>query len=233
MQRIPTVAAVIQPEKPAPIAVGISSCLLGAEVRYNGGHSRSRLCSDRLSKYFAFRSFCPEVAAGLGTPRPTLRLVGDPVSPRLEPSAGGDDVAERLLQASQSTLESAAQLDGYILMKNSPSCGMERVKVYQANGHPHTQRREGLFAAALRERWPLLPIEEEGRLHDARLFENFVLRVFVHHRFRTLVLAEPSLAALMAFHRDHKYLLMAHDVRSYRVLGRMLAEHRASDAMAQ
>ncbi|RDE19511.1 DUF1722 domain-containing protein [Motiliproteus coralliicola] len=210
------------------ISVGISSCLLGNEVRYNGGHSHSKLCTRVLAEHFNFRSFCPEVATGLGVPRPTLRLVGDPDSPRMVFSNDQQqDVTDRFKQAVTPMLGALAQLDGYILMKNSPSCGLERVKVYQANGHPHTQRTMGLFTQALKERYPDLPIEEEGRLNDDRLRENFILRVYAHHHFRMQVDGQLSLGRLMAFHRDYKYVLMAHNQREYRALGRLLAQASA------
>ncbi|WP_421870158.1 YbgA family protein [Motiliproteus sp.] len=207
------------------ISVGISSCLLGNEVRYNGGHSHSKLCTRLLAEHFNFRSFCPEVATGLGVPRPTLRLVGDPNAPRLVFSNDQQqEVTERFQQAVTPVMDSLAQLDGYILMKNSPSCGLERVKVYQANGHPHPQRSMGLFTQTLKARYPDLPVEEEGRLNDDRLRENFILRVYAHHHFRVLVDGNLSLGRLMAFHRDYKYVLMAHSQTEYRSLGRLLAE---------
>ncbi|WP_426415382.1 YbgA family protein [Aestuariirhabdus sp. LZHN29] len=209
----------------ASIKVGISACLLGHEVRYNGGHSQSRLCLDSLSHYFSFTPFCPEMAAGLGTPRPVLRLTGDPTSPRLiYTDRPEQDLTEQLQQGFADQLHQGDQLDGYVLMKNSPSCGLERVKVYQPNGHPHIDRGRGLFAAALKERFPLLPVEEEGRLNDAHLRENFVLRVYAHHNFRFEVLANPSYHRLLQFHSSYKYVLMAHSQKAYKTLGRLLGE---------
>lgn len=206
------------------VPVGISACLLGQNVRYNGGHSQSTYCLRTLSPYFEFQPFCPEMATGLGTPRETLRLVGDPEQPELVArSTPSTDIGPSLLAASQSFLERSSQLDGYILMKNSPSCGLHRIKVYQENGHPHPQRSTGIFANALKKAYPLLPIEEEGRLNDDMLRENFLMRVFAHHEFRHKVLATPSLHALMTFHRHYKYVLMAHSQSSYRHLGRLLA----------
>lgn len=207
------------------ITVGISACLVGQPVRYNGGHAQSKLCLNELSEHFEYRSFCPEMAAGFGTPRPTLRLVGSPEQPRLVYSDGdGEDLTARLTDAFKPVIDTLEDLDGYILMKNSPSCGLERIKVYQENGHPHVERTQGLFTQALRERYPQLPVEEEGRLHDARLRENFILRVFAHHHFRTEVDCDPSIGRLMAFHRDYKYVLMAHNQPEYRALGRLLAQ---------
>ena len=207
------------------IPVGISACLRGEEVRYNGGHSRSRLCLEQLNHVFDYQPFCPELAAGFGVPRPVMRLVDTPEHPRLtysdDPSA---NLNHQLLQASSPMLARCSELDGYILMKNSPSCGMERIKIYQSNGYPHQQRGRGLFAEALIARWPQLPVEEEGRLHDARLRENFVMRVFAHHHFRHQVLSRPRYPALLEFHSSYKYLLMAHNQQQYRELGRLLAD---------
>ncbi|WP_207062283.1 DUF523 and DUF1722 domain-containing protein [Motiliproteus sp. SC1-56] len=207
------------------IPVGISACLLGKPVRYNGGHSQSRLCLGELSRHFDYRAFCPELEAGFGVPRPTLRLTGDPSDPRMVFSNDASkDVTDRFKTAVADKIEGLAGLDGYILMKNSPSCGLERIKVYRDNGYPHTERTQGLFTAALRQRFPDLPVEEEGRLNDARLRENFILRVFAHHHFRRVVEDAPSLGRLMGFHRDYKYILMAHNQQEYRALGRLLAQ---------
>lgn len=209
----------------AQINVGLSACLAGQAVRYNGGHTQSRLCLNLLSKHFTFKTFCPEVTAGFGIPRPTMRLIGDPNKPRLTFSNDdGRDLTAQLEQGYKDKLSEFSDLDAYILMKNSPSCGLERVKVYQSNGHPHQVRVQGLFAGALQKRYPLMPIEEEGRLHDPRLFENFVLRVYAYRAFKMEVLANPSMSKLLAFHSQYKYMLMAHNQRAYKALGRMLGE---------
>ena len=178
------------------INVGISACLLGHSVRYNGGHTRSKLCLKTLSEHFEYRSFCPEVAAGFGVPRPTLRLVGEVADPRLVFSDDPEqDVTPQFNQAIAPVIDSLTDLDGYILMKNSPSCGLERIKVYKDNGYPHGERTQGLFTRELQQRYPSLPIEEEGRLNDAKLRENFVLRVFAHHHFRQQVDSQLSVGA--------------------------------------
>ena len=175
------------------IKVGLSACLAGQEVRYNGGHCNSKLCMQTFSPYFDFKLFCPEVIAGFGIPRPTLRLSGNPDSPRLTFSDDFEsDLTDQFLEKVSPHLPGFEELDGYILMKNSPSCGLERIKVYQENGHAHEQRGKGLFTTLLQERYPLLPVEEEGRLHDDRLRENFILRVYTHNNFRQEVLAAPS-----------------------------------------
>jgi uncharacterized protein YbgA (DUF1722 family)/uncharacterized protein YbbK (DUF523 family) len=209
---------------PVKIKVGLSACLAGQEVRYNGGHSQSKFCLEILSEYFRFKTFCPEVSAGFPIPRPTMRLVGDPANPRLtysdDESAG---LTSQLRAAIDPKLASFDQLDGYVLMKNSPSCGYKRVKVYQANGHPHSIRREGIFTEQLQKKYPLLPIEEDGRLNDPLLRENFILRVYAHHNFRHEVLADLSLHSLIQFHSRYKYTLMSHNQVLYRVLGKMLS----------
>lgn len=209
----------------AKIPVGISACLLGDKVRYNAGHSQSRLCMGPLADYFEYHRFCPEVTAGFGIPRPTLRLTGDPQHPDLVYSDRQQiNVRQQLEDACAPWLEQLHTLDGYILMKNSPSCGMERVKVYRDNGYPNEQSGRGVFADALLRRYPHLPVEEDGRLNDTRLRDSFILRVFAHHRFRHAVDARLSYKALLDFHSEYKYLLMAHCQAEYRGLGRLLAE---------
>lgn len=206
------------------INVGLSACLAGQTVRFNGGHTQSRLCLDILSEHFNFSTFCPEVAAGFGTPRPTMRLIGDPSSPQLVFSNDASiDLTEKLVGGFEKKLAEFGQLDGFILMKNSPSCGLERVKVYQPNGHPHQVRSAGLFAQALKDQYPLMPIEEEGRLHDSRLFDNFVTRVFAYSNFRREVLSQPSMHKLITFHSSYKYLLMAHNQQYSKKLGQIIA----------
>ncbi|KZY32715.1 hypothetical protein A3749_02615 [Oleiphilus sp. HI0078] len=206
------------------IQVGLSACLAGHEVRYNGGHTQSRLCLNVLSKHFEFKTFCPEVAAGFGTPRPTMRLTGNPESPQLNFSDDNSkDLTDQLVSGFEHKLPEMGSLDGYILMRNSPSCGMERVKVYQPNGHAHMKPGMGVFARALREKYPLMPIEEEGRLNDDVLYDNFVMRVYAYHNFRKEVLDQPSVLKLTKFHASYKYLLMAHNQKQAKALGRLLA----------
>ena len=208
-----------------PINVGISACLIGNKVRYNAGHTQSRLCLDLLSKCFTFTSFCPEVAADLGILRPTMRLTVDSTSPRLVFSSDESfDLTSELVNGLQKNSE-IGHLDGYILMKNSPSCGLDRVKVYQAKGHPHPLRTAGVFARALKKHYPLMPIEEEGRLQDDTLFDNFLLRVYAYSNFKKEVLERPSLHHLMVFHSSYKYLLMAHNQDKARALGRLLGTY--------
>lgn len=219
------------------IPVGISSCLLGAPVRYNGGHKRSRYCLDVLADCFAFEPFCPEMAIGLGVPREPIRLVAEANQP---PRAQGTvdaslDVTADLLAYGDRLGREARHLCGYILTKGSPSCGMERVKVYHPNGMPNSAD-SGIFVRALREANPVLPVEEEARLNDPVLRENFIARVFAYDDWKRQVEAEPSYHQLIRFHSRQKYLLMAHHYQGYRQLGHFLAEaHRLplEQAMAE
>ncbi len=208
------------------IIVGISACLLGDEVRYNGGHTQSKFCKHSLSEHFSFRKYCPEVSAGFGIPRPTLRLEGDINNPRLAFSKQpGSDVSAQLYNAVNPYIEKQSDLSGYILMKKSPSCGMERIKVYQKNGHAHMEMKRGLFADALMKRFPNLPVEEDGRLNDKHLRENFIMRVFAYHIFQKTVNANPSMKSLIKFHSQYKYILMAHSQIEYKGLGQLVSNH--------
>lgn len=207
------------------IKVGISSCLLGQEVRYNGGHKHSTLCTQQLAKYFDFVPTCPELGAGLGVPRPAIRLVGDPDAPRaVHVDDAGIDVTQRLQDFADKRVPQLGDLCGYIFIKNSPSCGLFRVKVYQESGYPHQQGGRGLFAAALTKAMPLLPVEEDGRLQDPVLRENFITRVFAWHNWHELKQAGLSAKALTDFHARYKYTLMAHNPQEYSALGRLLAD---------
>ncbi len=216
--------------KEETIRVGVSACLMGQSVRFNGGHSQSQICMKTLDDYFVFQPFCPEVAAGFGTPRPAMRLVGDPNNPRLTFSNDASaDLTQQLIDGFKDVLPTFDNLDGYIVMKNSPSCGMQRVKVYQDNGHPNQQTVPGVFTATLQERFPLLPIEEEGRLNDPALRENFILRVYAFHNFKKEVAANPSYHALLEFHKSYKMVLLAHNQNYYRKMGKTLANGHDRD----
>jgi uncharacterized protein YbbK (DUF523 family)/uncharacterized protein YbgA (DUF1722 family) len=208
-----------------PVRVGISSCLLGEPVRYDGGHKRDAFLTDELARHVEFVPLCPEVEIGLGVPRPTLRLErrGDDV--RMVVTESGEDLTEPMRSWAQGAAEriAAAGLDGYVLKKSSPSCGMERVKVYDENGAPARGGR-GLFAAALMERLPLLPVEEEGRLRDARLREHFVARIFARARVREFLASDWGPAQLVEFHAGEKMFVRVHDPGLALELGRLVAE---------
>lgn len=206
------------------IRIGISSCLLGQEVRFDGGHKHDTLITETLGRFFQWVPVCPEMEIGLGTPRESLRLVGITESPRLIAPRSGHDHTERMNRWAKGRLDQlqALELHGYILKKDSPSCGMERVRVYGESGRPQKNGR-GLFAAALLERFPLLPVEEEGRLHDLPIRENFVEQVFAYHRWTSFRGGQPRPRDLVAFHMRHKLALLAHDEPTYRRMGRLVA----------
>ena len=222
----------IQTSSEAKPQLGISACLLGEPVRYNGGHTQSRFCLNTLSEYFEFKGFCPEVSAGFPTPRPAMRLVGNNQNPTLRWSKGGqEDLTEKLKAGFQQELEATKSLDGYVLMAKSPSCGLHKVKVYdeqRSDKSPGIGR--GLYAEALQQRYPDMPMEDEGRLNDPRLRENFILRVYAYYNFKREVLSQPTAKALIDFHRSYKYVLMAHRQSTYRSLGRMLSQAGKCDA---
>lgn len=212
-----------QPSRPT-IKIGISACLLGNPVRFNGGHKESRLCSDTLARHFEFVPICPEVAIGLGTPREPIRLVGDPASPRAVGTVHTErDVSDALTAYGEQIAAERDDLSGYILMQKSPSCGMERVKVYQSNGHPIDGGGTGLFARVLIEARPDLPIEEDGRLNDPVLRENFLTRVFAYAEWQRLLRLGLTRKALVDFHSRYKYQLMATDPQQYKALGQRVA----------
>jgi uncharacterized protein YbgA (DUF1722 family)/uncharacterized protein YbbK (DUF523 family) len=213
--------------EPGTIRVGVSACLLGAAVRFDGGHKRNRFIDDQLRQYFEFVPVCPEVAIGMGTPREPIRLVGLPVSPRAVGTRNSDlDVTERLRAYGQKVARDSDDLCGFVFKKDSPSCGMERVRVYNDKGMPQANGT-GLFAAEIMRARPLLPVEEEGRLNDPVLRENFINRVFVYARWRALLAAGLSKARLVSFHARHKLLILAHSTEGYRELGRLVAKLNA------
>lgn len=218
------------------IRIGISACLLGAEVRYDGSHCRDRLLLDGLGEHVTWVPVCPEVGAGMGVPRPTLRLVGDARDPRLVTGKDGHDWTDAVAGYSEAALERLAGLDlcGYVLKSRSPTCGMERVRVYDGRGVAH-KNGMGVFARALKARNPLLPVEEDGRLRDPGLREAFFDAVFALARWRQVARdqarARPGAGvdALMEFHRKNKLLLRAHSPWHAAELGRMLARARDCD----
>jgi uncharacterized protein YbgA (DUF1722 family)/uncharacterized protein YbbK (DUF523 family) len=207
------------------IRVGISACLLGDKVRYDGGHKLDRYIVNTLGQFFEYVPVCPEHELGLGVPREAMRLVGDPDAPRLVTRKTGIDHTDAMVAwSAQRTGELAGEgLRGFIFKAKSPSSGMERVKVYGTGGMP-ANTGVGLFARAFMERFPHLPVEEDGRLHDPVLRENFVERIFVNHRWLQLVEAGLSRGGLVDFHTRHKMLIRAHSLTHYRGLGKLVAE---------
>jgi uncharacterized protein YbgA (DUF1722 family)/uncharacterized protein YbbK (DUF523 family) len=211
-----------------PIRIGVSACLLGQEVRFDGGHKRNDFLTGTLGDFVEFVPVCPEVDVGLGVPRESLRLVrADDGAVRLVANKSGADLTNTMNTYAEHRAAALERehLSGYVLKKDSPSCGMERVRIHGGSGMPMRDGR-GLFADALIRRLPNLPVEEEGRLNDSALRENFIERVFAYHRMRALFAARWTVGALVAFHTAHKLTLMAHSPRAYAELGRLVADSR-------
>jgi uncharacterized protein YbgA (DUF1722 family)/uncharacterized protein YbbK (DUF523 family) len=221
------------PTVPRPIRVGISSCLLGEAVRYDGGHKRDSFLTETLGRFVEWVPVCPEVECGLGTPRESMRLTRLEHDVRLLTVKTGIDLTDQLTTYARRRVPELAfeKLCGYVLKKDSPSCGLERVKVYDNRGVP-TRSGRGLFASMLVDRFPDLPIEEEGRLSTPRLRDNFVERVFAYARLRDLFSGRWDLAALVRFHTAHKLILMAHSPAAYQRLGRVVARAQAPASSA-
>lgn len=207
------------------IRIGVSACLLGQEVRYNGGHARDRYVVETLEDYLTLIPVCPEEEVGMGTPRETVRLVGDPAAPRMVGGKSGEDWTVRMNRYSARRVKELAVEDlcGFIFKKNSPSCGVFRVKVYNEKGHLAIPPGRGLFAAEFARKYPMAPIEEEGRLHDPGLRENFLERVFAYHRLKALFRGRWKRGDVIDFHAREKYLLMAHSPQGLKKLGQLTA----------
>jgi uncharacterized protein YbgA (DUF1722 family)/uncharacterized protein YbbK (DUF523 family) len=208
----------------APLRIGISSCLLGEEVRWDGGHKRDRFLTDVLAGYVEWAPVCPEIELGMGTPREPVRLVRRGGGIFMIGTKSERDWTAPMRAWAEKRARELARLDlcGYVLKKDSPSCGMERVKVRSEKGMPKKEG-QGLFAEALMRHQALLPVEEEGRLHDAVLRENFVERIFAFRRLRSLFEGSWGIGGLVAFHTAHKLQLMAHSPQAYQALGRLVA----------
>jgi uncharacterized protein YbgA (DUF1722 family)/uncharacterized protein YbbK (DUF523 family) len=203
--------------------LGISACLVGEEVRYNGGHKTSRYCTQVLGDYVDFAPVCPEMAVGLGVPREPIRLVGDPEAPKALGSVNPSlDVTAPLLRYGEEVAASLTDISGYIFMHKSPSCGLERVKVYRENGVTQMQGGRGLFAQAFCAARPDLPVEEDGRLCDPVLRENFLVRVYAYAHWQHLLACGLTKGRLLAFHSRYKYQLMANHPEQYKAIGHLL-----------
>lgn len=205
------------------IIIGVSSCLLGEHVRFDGGHRHDRYITDTLGQYFRFLPVCPEVGCGLPVPRESMRLEGDPAHPRLITGRSRIDLTEQMLGYCRAKIQDMEKEDlcGFIFKKNSPSSGLFRVKVYNSN--VATKSGSGLFAAAVARHFPLLPLEEEGRLNDPLLRENFIERVFSYRRWKDFLVSGPTLGKLVEFHNAHKLLMMAHSPETYPRMGVLVA----------
>ncbi len=207
-----------------PIRIGISACLLGEPVRFDGGHKRDVFLTETFGRFVEWVPVCPEVECGFGTPREAMRLVRIEQGMRLLTVKTGIDLTEQMERFSRSRVSALVRddLSGYVLKRDSPSCGLERVKVYDGHGSPVRGGR-GLFAAALVEAFPHLPVEEEGRLADPRLRDNFVERVFAYWRLHALFGGRWDRGAVVRFHTAHKLIVMAHVPDAYQRLGRLVA----------
>lgn len=209
------------------IRVGISACLLGEPVRFDGGHCRDRFLTDALGPYVEWVPMCPELAAGMDVPRPAVRLIGTPEHPRLVEPKTGADWTGRVRVASHRLVDGAGELCGFVVKSRSPSCGMERVRVYRGANQPPSRDGVGAFTQVLRGRFPLLPIEEDGRLRDPHIREAFLHALFAYARWREIAADGVRRGQLVDFHTRNKYLLLAHDPPRYQWLGRLVANAKS------
>ncbi len=206
------------------IKLGISTCLLGEPVRYDGGHKLDRFLRDTLGKYVDYLPVCPEVECGLGTPRESMHLEGEPGALRLVTTRTKVDHTDRMLAWSRERVKEieAEALHGFIFKSNSPSSGMERIRVLDRKGIPH-KTGVGIFAGVFMQHFPLLPVEDEGRLHDPALRENFIERIFVLARWRDMLKQGRKVSGLIKFHSRHKLQIMAHSPGHAGQIGKMVA----------
>lgn len=206
------------------IRLGVSHCLLGERVRYDGQHKLDRFITETLGRYFDFVPVCPEVECGLPVPREAMRLVGSTEAPRLMTQRTGRDLTDQMVTWAQRRVVEleGEDLCGYVFKSRSPSSGMERVKVYNGRGGL-SGRAPGMFAKTFMAHFPLLPVEDEGRLHDPDLRENFIERVFTLKRYRNATRPVPFLKNLMKFHEEHKLLIQSHSTQQAREMGNLLA----------
>jgi uncharacterized protein YbgA (DUF1722 family)/uncharacterized protein YbbK (DUF523 family) len=206
------------------IKVGVSSCLLGEKVRWDGNHKLDRAVKDGLGRLFEWVPTCPEVEIGMGIPRETVQLTGNPKAPRMVGNTTGADWTQRMIRYANKRSRELMKLDvcGYIFKSKSPSCGIARIKV-TGNSGKATPRGHGLFADSFMQQCALVPVEEEDRLHDARVRENFITRVFAYHRLAQLLKERFTCKALVEFHTAHKFLLLAHSHKHETALEKLVA----------
>jgi uncharacterized protein YbgA (DUF1722 family)/uncharacterized protein YbbK (DUF523 family) len=205
--------------------IGISSCLLGNEVRWNSGHKLDKYLAHTLGQFVEYVPVCPEVEAGFGVPRESFRLVGDPENPRLVTFKSKTDHTDRMLTWTQKRVRELEEeeLCGFIFKSDSPSSGMIRVKVYNEKGMPH-KVGIGMFARAFMEHFPLIPVEDDGRLNDPLIRENFILQIFTMKRWRDNLAKKPGMGNLVDFHTRNKLLMLSHSPKHYRLMGKLVAE---------
>lgn len=206
------------------IPLGISQCLLGEKVRFDGGHKRNRYLTDVLSKYVEFQSVCPELAIGLGVPRKPIRLIVTDGQDRIRGVESPDlDVTDALVAEAEQAVARMPDICGYVFMQNSPSCGVYGLKRYRSNGYGMDSKGRGAYAKRFMELMPLIPVEEAGRLNDAGLRENFITRIFALNDWRQNLQKNPTAKKLIDFYSRYKYQVMAHHVPSYFAIGKFLA----------
>jgi len=219
------------------IKLGVSACLMGEQVRWNGGHARDRYLTDILGQYVEYVPVCPEVECGMGVPRETLRLVGDPDNPNLVTSKTNIDHTRRMTDWARKRVREleTENLCGFVFKKNSPSSGLFRVPVKNFKGMPQ-KKGQGIFARVFTESFPLIPVEEEGRLHDAKLRETFIEQIFTLMRWRETLSKKKRMGSLIDFHTRHKLLVMSHSPDHSRMMGKLVAEGKTlviDDLLAQ
>jgi uncharacterized protein YbgA (DUF1722 family)/uncharacterized protein YbbK (DUF523 family) len=210
------------------IKLGISTCLLGENVRFDGGHKLDRFLTDTLGQYVEYVPVCPEVECGLPVPRESMHLEGDPDAPRLVTSRTKQDMTEKMVNWARRRVNELEKegLMGFIFKSDSPSSGMERVRVYNEKGMP-AKKGVGMFARAFMEHFPLLPVEEEGRLHDPKLRDNFIERIFALARWRDVLAKGMTRGNLVDFHTRHKLLILSHNPQNYQTMGQLVAQAKA------
>jgi uncharacterized protein YbgA (DUF1722 family)/uncharacterized protein YbbK (DUF523 family) len=215
------------------LIIGISACLAGEKVRYDSSSKSSNFCNKELGKYVTYKAFCPEVAIGMPIPRPTIRQIRkDDVIAVSRPDGTGD-VTEPLIEYGKKVAKLTDTMVGYVFCANSPTCGMERVKIYSPEGHSLKSDGIGIFSNEIMKANPLLPCEENGRLNDPIIRENFVARIYTYRRWKELVANGITKHKLMTFHSQHKYAIMSHNIVAYKNLGRLLADaDMSADEMA-
>jgi uncharacterized protein YbgA (DUF1722 family)/uncharacterized protein YbbK (DUF523 family) len=212
------------------ITIGISSCLLGNNVRYDGGHKWDRYVTDTLGVYFEWVPVCPEVEFGLPIPREAMHLVGEPAAPRLVTIRTGIDHTDGMLKWADAKLKDLEneELCGFIFKSKSPSSGISGIKVYTPSGMPN-HKGTGIFGGAFMRHFPLIPVIDDGRLHDPQLRENFIERVFVYRRWKDFLKIGTSIKDLVAFHTKHKLLILSHSPKHLSALGKLVADAKQQD----
>jgi len=207
------------------IKIGVSSCLLGEEVRWNGGHKKDRYVQGVLDKYFDYVPICPEVDVGMGTPRETVALYGTLESHKMISKKSQTDWTEKMINYMNGRISEIGKIDlcGYIFKSKSPSCGIGRVPIYSEFGSSKVRHGPGMFASAFIKTLPLIPVEDEGRLHDPVIRENFIVRVFCFNRLQALLKDRFRMGALVSFHTKHKFLILSHSKNKYDDMGKLVA----------